>query len=63
MPETLLFAFAKLIDFYKTDMTNDDRDVVEFMKTATTAEILANAKLWGEDLSFLLPEVSKYVNK
>ena len=63
MPETLLFAFAKLIEFYKTNMTNDDADVVEFMKAATTAEILANTKLWGEDLSFLLPEVEKYANK
>ena len=63
MPETLLFAFAKLIDFYKTDMTNDDADVVEFMKTHSTAEILANAALWGEDLSRLTCEVEKYVNK
>ena len=62
MPETLIFAFAKLIEFYRTDMTNDDRDVVEFMKSATTAEILANTKLWDEDLSFLLPEVTKYVD-
>ena len=63
MPSTLIFSFAKLIDFYKTDMTNDDKDVVEFMKTATVKEILANEKLWGEDLSFLEAEVSKYVNK
>ena len=62
MPETLIFAFAKLIEFYRTDMTNDDRDVVEFMKSAATSEILANTKLWGEDLSFLLPEVTKYVD-
>ena len=63
MPETLLFAFAKLLDFYKTDMTNDDADVVEFMKTHTPSEILANEKLWGEDLSYLATEVEKYVNK
>ena len=63
MPETLLFAFAKLIDFYKTDMTSDDPAVVEFMKTHNTAEILANAELWGEDLSHLTAEVEKYVNK
>ena len=61
MPETLLFAFAKLIDFYKTDMTNDDPEVTAFMKSATVGEILANEKLWGEDLSFLESEVSKYV--
>ena len=63
MPETLLFAFAKLIDFYKTDMTNDDKDVVEFMKSHGVGEILANEKLWGVDLSNLTAEVEKYVNK
>ena len=63
MPETLIFAFAKLIEFYKTDMTNDDKDVMEFMKNHNTAEILANESLWGQDLSFLAHEVDKYVNK
>ena len=63
MPETLLFAFAKLSEFYKTDMPKDDADVVEFMRTHNTAEILANAAYWGEDLTRLLPEVEKYVNK
>lgn len=63
MPKTLLFSFAKLIDFYKTDMTNDDKDVTEFMKTASVKEILANTKLWDEDLSYLADEVEKYVNK
>ena len=61
MPETLLFSFAKLIDFYMTDMTNDVPDVTAFMKSATVGEILANEKLWGEDLSFLEKEVAKYV--
>ena len=51
MPETLIFSFAKLIDFYRTDMTNDDKDVTAFMKTATVSEILANTKLWDEDLT------------
>ena len=63
MPETLLFAFAKLIDFYKTDMTNDDADVVEFMKNNDVAASLANESLWGQDLSHLTAEVEKYVNK
>ena len=61
MPETLLFAFAKLIEFYNTDMTNDAPEVVEFMKNNDTAAILANASLWGEDLSALVPEVEKYI--
>lgn len=63
MPETLLFSFAKLIDFYRTDMTNDDADVVAFMKTASVSEILSNCELWGEDLSYLESEIVKYVNK
>ena len=63
MPETLIFSFAKLIDFYRTDMTNDDKDVCDFMKTASVEEILANKSLWDEDLTFLCEEVKKYVNK
>ncbi len=63
MPERLLFAFAKLMEFYKTDMTSDDVDVVEFMKVHAPCEILANQKLWGKDISFLASEVEKYVNK
>ncbi len=56
-PSTLIFAFKKLIEFYKTDMTNDDPAICEFMKTATLDEILANHKLWGQDLSELLGEM------
>ena len=63
LPETLTFAFAKLIDFYRTDMTNDAPEIVEFMKTATVADILARADFWGTDLSFMYDEVAKYVNK
>ncbi|MBO5316539.1 MAG: tagaturonate reductase [Clostridia bacterium] len=63
MPKTLLFSFAKLIEFYKTDMTNDAPEVVEFMKNNDTAAILANTSLWGEDLSALVPEVEKYIAK
>lgn len=61
-PETLVFSFAKLIEFYRTDMTNDDPEVVEFMKKATVDEILANTKLWGEDLTAMADEVKKYAN-
>ena len=63
MPETLIFAFAKLIDFYRTDMTNDDKAICEFMKTASVEEILKKEEYWGEDLTFLKDEVLKYVNK
>ena len=63
LPPTLTFAFAKLIDFYRTEMTNDDPIIVAFMKTAAVADILAKTEYWGEDLSFMLDEVSKYVDQ
>lgn len=62
-PEKLMFSFAKLIDFYRTDMTDDAADVCKFMKDATVEDILANEKLWDKDLSYLADEVKKYVNK
>ncbi len=63
MPKTLIFSFAKLIEFYKVGDPKDDADVTEFMKTASLSEILKNDKLWGEVLSFLESEIVKYVNK
>ncbi len=63
MPENLIFSFAKLIDFYRTDMTNDDKEICEFMKTASVDEILSNTKLWDKDLTYLAEEVKKYVNQ
>ena len=59
MPETLLFSFAKLIEFYKTDMPQDAPEVIEFMKNHNTREILANVDFWGQDLSFLAEEIEK----
>ena len=59
MPETLIFAFAKLIEFYKTDMPQDAPEVIEFMKSHNTREILANVDFWGQDLSFLAEEIEK----
>lgn len=59
MPETLIFAFAKLIEFYKTDMPQDASEVVAFMRDHSAREILANAGLWGQDLSFLAEEIEK----
>lgn len=53
MPRNLILSFAKLIEFYKTDMTNDTPDVTAFMKNADIKTILQNERLWGEDLSFL----------
>ena len=57
MPENLLVSFGKLIKFYKEGTPNDDAAVMEFLKTASVSEILANKDLWDEDLSYLAPEV------
>jgi len=62
MPDTLIFSFAKLIEFYRTDMTNDDADIVAFMKSASVSDILKNTKLWDTDLSYLESEIKKYVD-
>ncbi len=56
-PKTLVFALKKLLEFYKTDMTNDDPEICAFLKSATTKEALANSKLWGTDLSDLLGDL------
>ncbi len=61
-PQYLLTSFAKLIEFYKTDMTNDDPKVCEFMKNASVPEILANTELWDEDLSFLASDIMEKMN-
>lgn len=63
LPETLIFAFAKLIDLYRTDMTNDTAEVTDFMKTASVRDILGRIDYWGEDLSFMHAEVMKYVTE
>lgn len=61
-PKRLVFSLAALIAFYRTDAANDDADVMEYMKTASAADILAKTEYWGEDLSFLLPSIEKYLD-
>ena len=63
MPQNLLISFAKLIEFYKKGTPTDDEEIIKFMKEKSVKEILANQKLWDEDLSFLYDEVIKYGNK
>lgn len=62
-PQRLVFSLAALIAFYKGDEANDAPEVTEFMKNASSAEILANTEYWGEDLSFLLCDVEKHLEK
>lgn len=60
-PKCLVFSLAALIEFYRGDEANDDPSVMEFMKSASAAEILAKTEYWGADLSFLLPSVEGYL--
>ena len=61
-PKTLLFSFAKLIDFYKYGTPNDDATATEKMQKGTVAEILSDVSLWGQDLSRFAREVEGYAN-
>lgn len=59
-PQGLTFSLAALIKFYRTEEANDSQDIMEFMKDASVADILAKADYWGQDLSDMLPEVQKW---
>jgi tagaturonate reductase len=61
-PKRLVFSLAALIAFYRTDAANDDAEVMEFMKTASAADILKRTDYWGEDLSFLLPSIEAHLD-
>ena len=63
MPETLLFSFAKLIEFYKVGTPNDDEKIMAYVKEASVKDILSNKDLWDEDLGYLTAEVEKYIGK
>ncbi|MBR0509883.1 MAG: tagaturonate reductase [Clostridia bacterium] len=56
-PKTMLVAFAALIRWYKTEDPADDADNVRFIKESGLPEILKNEKLWGRDLSAMLPDL------
>ena len=59
IPETLVFSLAKLIEFYKNGEPNDAPEVIDFIKTHSVREILANKEFFGEDISFLTEEIEK----
>ena len=63
MPEHLLLSFAKLIEFYKTDMTSDSPEVCVFMKNSSLDDILSAKNLWGCNLQFLKEGIEKHIGK
>ncbi len=61
LPENLTLSFAKLIEFYRTDMPNDDAEAIERMRKDSVKEILADEKLWGENIDKLIPGLAQAV--
>ncbi len=59
LPKNLILSLAKLLEFYRTDMTNDDPAVTEFMRDRSIDEILSSTEIWGEDISHLADAVKK----
>ena len=59
-PQALVFSLAALIAFYRTDQANDGEEIMQFMKTASVADILKREDYWGQDLSALFPDVDKW---
>ena len=47
--------------FYRTDEANDNKDIIEFMKSASPSQILSRTDYWGEDLAYLLPSIEKHI--
>lgn len=61
-PAALTFSMAALIAFYHTDKANDGAEVMEFMKTASVAEIMKKEDYWHADLTEMIPMVESYYN-
>lgn len=62
-PKPLVFSLACLIEYYKTKDIKDDKISVEFIKNNEVCAILANADLWGSDISSLADLVSESLDK
>lgn len=55
IPVPLCFSLASLVYYYKTFEPKDVKAAVEYIKENGLGAILANAELWGKDISYLLP--------
>lgn len=62
VPQHLIFSFAKLIEFYRSDMPNDDPEVIRRMRSDLSS-VLSDRALWGMDLSFLKDEIAGRINQ
>ncbi|MCQ2519067.1 MAG: tagaturonate reductase [Lachnospiraceae bacterium] len=62
LPKCMTFSLAALIAFYRTDESNDNEDIMAFMKDASVADILKKEAYWGQDLSFMKDAVEHYLD-
>ncbi len=60
---SLVFSLAALIYYYKTSDPSDSAHVIEYIKSHSIEDILANAELWGKDISCLTPLVNESTDK
>ena len=60
-PKTLIFSLAMLIKFYKEGDPIDAPEIIDFIKTHSIREILANKELFGTDISNLTEEIEECV--
>ncbi len=63
LPKPLVFSLACLIEYYKTSDPTDVPATVQFIKNNEASDILANASLWGEDISFMTELVNESLEK
>ena len=59
-PKALTLSLASLIAFYRTNKANDGAEIMDFMKTASVADILKREDYWHTDLSDMVPMVTEY---
>ena len=59
LPKPLVFSLACLIQYYKGNEPADDAAAVAFIKEHDVPAILANADLWGADLSHMAAFVAE----
>lgn len=61
-PRRLLFALGMLIRFYRLGAPQDEPALIEWFRTASTAELLADTSLWGTSLAEFAGEVEQYAD-
>lgn len=59
IPKEFVLALAALIHYYKKEEAQDDAAAIAYIRSNRVCDILSNAALWSEDLSFLRPLVEE----